>query len=50
MRNHFAELGIDGTMILKYFFEKKGVIFWTRLIWLSIGFSGNFREHVIVRV
>jgi hypothetical protein len=46
IKNHFAELSIDGTMILKYSFEKHGVIFWTRLVWLSIGFSGNFPEHM----
>jgi hypothetical protein len=51
IRNHSAELGADGMMILKYFFEKRSVIFWTRIIgsvWGSVGIFVN--TLVIVKV
>ena len=38
---HFQELVVDGRIILKWIFKKKGGEEWTGVIWLPIGTGGE---------
>jgi len=36
-KNHLADPGVDGRIILRWLFRKWGLGAWTGLIWLGIG-------------
>jgi hypothetical protein len=36
-RDHFEDTGVDGRIILRWFFRKRDEEVWTGLIWLRIG-------------
>jgi hypothetical protein len=40
-RDHLEDLGVDGSTILKYIFEKGDAEAWTGLIWLRIRTGGG---------
>jgi hypothetical protein len=40
-RDKLGDLGIDGSIILKWTLEKQYVRLWTGFIWLMIGTSGG---------
>jgi hypothetical protein len=40
-RDHFQDLYIDGTMILKCILQRKGMKMWTGLNWLKIKSNGG---------
>jgi hypothetical protein len=35
-RLHFGDLGVDGTIILKWALRMEGVMMWTGFVWLGI--------------
>jgi hypothetical protein len=39
--DHLNDLGVDGKIILRWFFSKWDVQAWTGLIWLGIGTGGR---------
>jgi len=40
-RDHLADPGVDGSIILRWIFRKWDVGAWTGLIWLRIGTDGG---------
>jgi hypothetical protein len=40
-RDHYEDLDISGSIILKWILERQDGVVWTGLIWLSIGTSGG---------
>jgi hypothetical protein len=40
-RDHWRDPGVDGRIILRWFFRKWDVGVWTGLIWLSTGTGGG---------
>jgi hypothetical protein len=40
-RNHLKDLGLDGTIILKWIFRKKDVETWIGFLWLRVGTVGG---------
>jgi hypothetical protein len=46
VRDHLEDPGVDGRIILRWFFRKWDVGAWTRLIWLQTGTGGR---HLYMR-
>jgi hypothetical protein len=44
-RNHLEDLGVDGSMTLKYTLNKQDARFWTSFIWLRIGTNCGLFSH-----
>jgi hypothetical protein len=41
-KSHLKDLGVDGSIILKWIFGKKGWRVWIEFSWLMIGTGGGF--------
>jgi hypothetical protein len=41
-RDHWGDLGVDGSIILRWIFRKLGMGVWIGLSWLRIGTIGGY--------